>query len=130
MRLFLQILLVVLALIPLSYGTVNLIGGAQRFLPSESVTTAIDSQFRFQSAWYLGLAGIIFWIVPRIERERVLFTIIILSLFLGGLGRAWSWVTLGPPPPGGMQYGMVLELLLPLLLPLQTRLERTGTERA
>lgn len=125
MRLFLQILLVVLAIIPLVFGCINLFLGAGRFLSAEVVTSALDSQFRFQSAWYLGLAGVIFWMVPRVERERTLFTIIVLSLFIGGLGRAWSWYTIGEAPPVNMQFGMVLELLLPLLLPLQAAVART-----
>lgn len=112
-----------LAIIPLGFGAMNLFVGAERFLPIEDVTAAIDSQLRFQSAWYLGLAAIIFWIVPRIERETALFRIIILSLFVGGVARAWSWFNLGSPPVG-MQFGMYLELALPLLLPLQSRVSR------
>lgn len=123
MRRILQITLAVLALIPLGFGLMNLLGGAGRFLPDEAVTAAMDSQFRFQSAWYLGLVGLIVWIIPKIERERTVFTIIILSLFVGGLGRAYSWATLGSPP-FGMQLGMFLELALPLLLLLQARIAR------
>lgn len=118
MRATLQFLMVALALIPLFFGTLNLLVGAERFIPAISVTAALDSQFRFQSAWYLGLAGVVFWMVPRIEREGTLFAIVVICLFLGGLGRAWAWYTLGPPP-APMQYAMVLELSLPLLLPLQ-----------
>lgn len=123
MRRTLQTILIVLAIIPLGFGAMNLFVGAERFLPIEDVTAAIDSQLRFQSAWYLGLAAIIFWIVPRIERETALFRIIILSLFVGGVARAWSWFNLGSPPVG-MQFGMYLELALPLLLPLQSRVSR------
>ena len=123
MRRTLQTILIVLAIIPLGFGAMNLFVGAERFLPIEDVTAAIDSQLRFQSAWYLGLAAIIFWIVPRIERETALFRIIILSLFVGGVARAWSWFNLGSPPVG-MQFGMYLELALPLLLTLQSRVSR------
>lgn len=123
MRRTLQTILIVLAIIPLGFGAMNLFVGAERFLPIEDVTAAIDSQLRFQSAWYLGLAAIILWIVPRIERETALFRIIILSLFVGGVARAWSWFNLGSPPVG-MQFGMYLELALPLLLPLQSRVSR------
>ena len=125
MRRTLQSVLVILALIPLGFGAANLLVGAERFLPSGNVTAAIDSQLRFQSAWYLGLAAIILWMVPRIERETTLFRIIILSLFIGGLARAWSWYNLGAPPVG-MQLGMFLELALPLLLPIQARLVRNS----
>ena len=123
MKRTLQVILIVLAIIPLGFGALNLIIGAARFLPAENVTAAIDSQLRFQSAWYLALAAIILWIVPRIDRETALFRIIIVGLFVGGVARAWSWYTLGAPPVG-MQFGMYLELALPLLLPLQARIAR------
>ena len=129
MKRTLQIILIVLALIPLGFGAMNLFVGAERFLPVENVTAAIDSQLRFQSAWYLALAAIILWIVPRIDRETALFRIIIVGLFVGGVGRAWSWYTLGAPPVG-MQFGMYLELALPLLLPLQARVARESKTAA
>ncbi|GGX71274.1 hypothetical protein GCM10007385_45350 [Tateyamaria omphalii] len=123
MRQALQTILIFLAIIPLGFGALNLFVGAERFLPVENITAAIDSQLRFQSAWYLALAAIILWMVPRIERKTTLFRIIILSLFVGGIARAWSWFMLGSPPVG-MQFGMYLELALPLLLPLQARVAR------
>lgn len=126
MRRFLQVLLIVLAIIPLFFGSLNLFVGAERFLSVDEVNSAIDSQFRFQSAWYLALAFIILWIVPRIEKERALFTIIVLFIFIGGLARVWSWYTIGDPPPLGMQLGMYLELFVPVLLPLQAKLARAS----
>lgn len=120
MKIGLQIILGILSLIPLSFGSINLYLGAARFIPIDQVTAALDSQFRFQSAYYLGLAVIIWWIIPTIERHTTLFRIIISVLFLGGLGRLYSYFTLGAPPTG-MFYGMILELCLPILIIWQAR---------
>lgn len=123
MRRALQATLIVLSIIPLAFGILNLLYGSSRFLPEEAITAAMDSQFRFQSAWYLGLAALIIWILPRIERETTLFRGVIFFIFLGGLGRVWVWVTVGAPPPM-MQAATILELMLPLLIPLQSHVRR------
>ena len=71
MRRGLQITVFILSLIPAWYGFRNSIAGAAQFLPPEHLTAAIDGQFRFQSAWYFGLALILWWMIPQIEAERV-----------------------------------------------------------
>lgn len=111
----LQIVVGVLSLIPAIFGAYNAFAGAGRFLPQEAVTAAIDSQFRFQSAVYFGLALIIWWVLPNIEKHTALFRIIIAALFLGGLTRLYSYLTIGTPP-ANMFAGMILELALPLLV--------------
>ena len=111
----LQIVVGVLSLVPAGFGALNAMLGTGRLLPQEAVTAAIDSQFRFQSAVYFGIALIIWWMLPNIEKHTALFRIIILSLFLGGVARAYSYATVGMPPPN-MLGGMVLELCLPVLI--------------
>ncbi len=121
MKLGLQIVAAAMSLIPLYYGAMNLVYGAARFIAAEDVTPALDSQFRFQSAWYLGLAFIIWWMIPNIERHTILFRILIGALFLGGLARVYSYIMVGAPPES-MLGAMALELLLPLLIFWQGRL--------
>ncbi len=116
----LQIALAILSLIPAGFGFVNTVLGAGRFLPADAVNAAIDSQFRFQSAWYFGLAMLIWWMIPQIEQRTMLFRIVVLSLFAGGLARLYSYLTVGPPPTM-MVAGMALELCLPLLLIWQSK---------
>ena len=116
----LQLVLAVLSLVPLTFGLINTVGGAGLLLPQDAVTAAMDSQFRFQSAWYLALAVIIWWMIPQVERQTALFRIIVAFVFIGGLARLWSAFTLGMPP-SDMFAGMVLELVLPVLIPWQAR---------
>lgn len=115
MKLGLQIVVGVLSLIPAGFGLLNMVLGASRFLPPEAVNAAIDSQFRFQSAVYFGLALVIWWMLPNIEKHATLFRIIVGTLFLGGLARAYTFWAIGAPPPV-MIGAMVLELCLPLLV--------------
>lgn len=115
MKLGLQITVGILSLIPSAFGSLNAILGAGRFLPQDAVNAAIDSQFRFQSSIYLGLAFVIWWMLPNIEKHTTLFRLVIAALFIGGVSRLYSLMTIGPPPPV-MIGGMVLELCLPLLI--------------
>ena len=115
MKLGLQIVVGILSLIPAFFGLYNAWVGAARFMQPEAVTAAIDSQFRFQSAVYFGLALIIWYILPNIERHAALFRLVILALFIGGISRVYSYMTYGEPP-SNMVAGMVLELCLPLLI--------------
>lgn len=111
----LQFVVAVLSLIPAYYGLINAWIGAARFLPSEAINPLMDSQFRFQSAIYLGLALVIWWILPNIEKHTAIFRILILTIFLGGLARFLSYQTVGFANDT-MFGGMILELAVPILI--------------
>ena len=120
MRRGLQITLGVLSVIPLSFGLIGFLFGAE---PRQGgvVSAELDSQFRFLSAWYVGLALLLWYIIPRVEVETALLRIAAFAIFAGGLGRVWSWMMIGPPPTQ-MIAGIVLELSVPLLLIWQARI--------
>lgn len=111
----LPIVVGILSLIPGFYGIVNTWVGAARFLEPEVVNAAIDSQFRYQSGLYFGLAVMIWYAIPRIDRATSLFRMIALAIFVGGLGRLLSWITVGQPD-AIMTSAMFLELSVPLLI--------------
>jgi hypothetical protein len=115
MRRALQIALAVMSLIPFYYGIRHTITGAALYLPADQVTASIDSQFRFQSAYYMSLALIVWWLIPQIERQTFLFRIITATVFAGGLARLYSYYTIGVPT-ASMVGGMVLELTIPLVV--------------
>ena len=110
-----QIVVGILSLIPIYYGGMGMITGAAGLMPAEAVTPAIDSQYRFLSAVYLGLGAMIMWLLPNIDKQATLFRIIVAILFLGGLARLYSYVSVGAPP-ANFVFGIVLELCLPLLI--------------
>lgn len=125
MRRGLQIIVFILSLIPAWYGIRNTVTGAAAFLPLEHVTAAMDSQFRFQSAWYFGLALILWWIIPQIEKQGALFRICALAIFLGGLARLLSYQQFGPSSGSGTS-AMILELVAPVLIFWQMRIADKG----
>ena len=115
MKLGLQIVVGILSLIPGFFGLLNTWIGAARFLPPETITPLMDSQFRFQSAVYFGLAIVIWWILPNIDKHTAIFRILIFTIFLGGLARLLSYQAFGYP--NDIMFGaMILELSLPVLI--------------
>jgi hypothetical protein len=118
MRRTLQIIVALLSLLPLTVGTLGFVMGASLFLPTGVATPKLDSQFRFLSAWDVGLACIVWWIIPRIERETPLFRLVCLAVFAGGVGRVLAWHVSGSPGAAFIAV-TVAELLIPLLIPFQ-----------
>lgn len=122
MKKILQILLIILSFIPLCFGVMGLVLGAGRWLPPEAVTPAIDNQYRYLSGFYLSLAFLIWWMVPNIEKHAVPLRLLVAGIFIGGLARAYSMLTIGHPPLANI-YGMCLELSSPLIILLHSRIK-------
>ncbi len=125
-KLALQITLGVLSLLPLAIGTLGLFFGAALYIPADAVTPKLDSQFRFMSAWDVGLAFVAWWFIAHIERESGLFRLVCFAIFLGGLGRVAAWLFTGP---AGLAFGAVaaVELLIPALIPWQAYVQGKAT---
>ncbi len=98
MKRALQGVLAVLSLIPLNFGLRGLIIGPKDIMPAEHVNAAIDNVMRYQSGYYLSLFMILWWIIPNIEKHTTLFRILVPAIFIGGLGRLASYLTIGSPP--------------------------------
>ena len=123
MRRPLQWVMVVLSLLPLAVGTLGLFTGVEFYIPAAAANPNLDSQFRFMSGWDVGLALVVWWIVPRIESQTVLFRIVCGAVFLGGLGRVAAWHATGAPAVAVMVV-TAIELLVPVLIPWQARVAR------
>jgi hypothetical protein len=123
MKRALQLILGLLSLLPLIVGTLGFIDGAALLSSPDTVTPKLDSQYRFMSAWDVGLAVIVWSIIPRIEYETGLFRIVSAAVFLGGVGRLLAWRVTGSPG-GAFLAVMAIELLVPLLVPWQANLAR------
>ncbi|MEM8796144.1 MAG: DUF4345 domain-containing protein [Pseudomonadota bacterium] len=115
MKFGLKIVLACLSLVPGSYGLYNFWTGISRFSPVAVRHPTLNSQFRFQSGIYFGLAMHIWWLIPRIHQETGLFRITVFVVFLGGLGRLLSYISIGPPGPVAIG-AMILELTIPVLI--------------
>ncbi|MEM8918428.1 MAG: DUF4345 domain-containing protein [Pseudomonadota bacterium] len=115
MRRSLQITIAVFSLAPLIFSLLNWYLGAARYMPVEDIVPAIDSQFRFQSGVYLSAALLLWWMIPKIERMTVPFSIVVFGIFIGALGRFISHQQFGPAP-GFVSVGMWFELSMPALI--------------
>ena len=126
MKLGLQIILGLLSLIPLALGIQNIGGGAE-VLAGAPVSAALDSQFRYLSTFYLALTGLIWWMIPNIERHTVPLRILIGAVFLGGLARAYSLLQIGHPGPD-LYAGMLIEFALIIVIPWQAILAKRASK--
>jgi Domain of unknown function (DUF4345) len=110
-----QILFGVLAaILILRFGLPGLILGGQAVVEQTQVTPLLDSEFRFLSALALALAGILIWMIPRIEAKTPLVMIIALITLVGGLARVYSIFQLGMPPPKAL-IATGVELVVPII---------------
>jgi Domain of unknown function (DUF4345) len=125
----LQWTIAVLSLLPLSFGTLGLLMGVGMYIPAEAATPKLDSQFRFMSAWDIGLALVSWWFIPHIEGHAALFKLVCLAVFLGGVGRLAAWVFTGSP---GIAFAAValVELLVPVLIPWQSAVARASASQS
>jgi len=115
MRLGLQIGLGILSLIPLFFSVMGVMTGASFFMPEGGYPEALDNQLRYLSAIYLLVTLLLWWAIPNIEKHGTMLTFICVAIFIGGLARLVSHLTVGP----GLETqfaGMILELSAPLFL--------------
>lgn len=110
----LQIVLAVLSLIPLAFALMGLMGGAEAANGGGAVTAELDNQFRYLSAYYLSLFFLIWWVLQDLDNRGTVLRLLVLAIFLGGLARLYSYLTVGPPPLHAIG-GMILELGSPVL---------------
>ncbi len=115
MKKALQTTLILISFIPLFFGLTGLILGAERWLPPEVINPGIDNQYRYLSGYYLSLVFMIWWIVPQVETLKTPLRLLVLAIFIGGLARVYSVISVGMPPPLNMA-GAALELGSPILI--------------
>lgn len=132
----LQAILVILGAIPLVTGTLTLLQGihaldAFGISILENITGSIilDSEMRFLGAIWAGIGVMVYAIVPTIEKQTLLFRLIMTAIILGGVGRVLSLVWAGNPPALFIAL-IILELVgMPLLVLWQSRLtSNTGKQ--
>jgi hypothetical protein len=125
----LQITLWVASAFVILTGLLDLLGGTEGLRTLDAVLPAayptIDTQVRFLGAIWLGLGVTLARIIPNIENQTMLFRLMMGSIFLGGVGRVLSLITLGAPPPFFIGL-MLLELLgAPALIFWQSRVAKS-----
>ncbi len=123
----LQVTTAVLGLVPVITGVITLLGihdpiYASARLPASAL---LDSNLRFFGGVWLGLGLAIFWLVPAIERQGLLFRVIWGAIFLGGIGRLLSIILLGFPPAPFIGFTALEVVGAPLFVYWQHRVARS-----
>ena len=126
-RRLLQIVMAITLLLPLSAALAGVIGGP-RFLGHPPVIPIdLDSHFRYISGLFLGMLLLFASCIPDVERHGPRLRMLAFMVFIGGLFRLMSLVTVGTPSLGH-QIGLGIELVeLPLILLWQVRVARRFT---
>ena len=122
----LQIAIAIGGLVPIGAGLAGVIMGPAMTGTLSSIPA--DSHFRYLSGLLLGI-GIGFWTtIPDIEQRRDRFFLLVAIVFVGGLARLWSLLTIGVPN-ASMLFGLMMELVItPLLAFWQYRMARQLTK--
>ncbi|MEP2103288.1 MAG: DUF4345 domain-containing protein [Parasphingorhabdus sp.] len=119
MKLF-RIAIYIFGLIPLYFGLTGIALGAAQLMGGEPFTNAMDNQFRYLSGVYIGIAAMLFYSAGDIVGRALVFRLTVLAVFIGGLGRVVSYLSVGAPP-ADMVAGMVLELIAPVFILWQSK---------
>jgi hypothetical protein len=109
----LQVFLGVFSLIPVIFALLGFLAGAGRLSP-EGVAVDLDNQYRYFSGMYLVVAFLLWSIIPAIEKHGRTLFLISAAIFIGGLGRIVSYMTMGAPSQD-LMVGMGIELVVPIL---------------
>jgi hypothetical protein len=126
-KLGLQIVTGVLGVIPVATGVLGLLGVEDPLYAAAGVPPIVmlDSNLRFFSGVWLGFGLALYWLIPTIERQTVLFRVLWAMIFIGGIGRLLSMATLAWPPVPFVAFTALEIVGAPLFIWWQSRLTRT-----
>jgi hypothetical protein len=126
-RRILQAILMIVGLILIITGLLGIIYGITDDFYGISMSSNIqgniilDSNLRFYGGLSIGLGLIIFWLIPSLEKQKIIFRLISLMILIGGIGRVISMIMVGNPSTLFIIFTM-LELLFPLLIFWQNKI--------
>jgi uncharacterized protein DUF4345 len=128
----LQVVTAGLGLIPVVTGAVAMLGVDDPLYASIGLprSALLDSNLRFFAGVWLGLGSALLWVVPSIERQGTLFRVVWGAVFLGGVGRLLSLVSLGAPPVPFIGFTMLEIVGAPAFVYWQHRLARSEVKRS
>ena len=122
----LQIVTAVLAVIPVMTGLIGLSGLRDPLYSTAVQNVFLDSNLRFYSGVWLGLGLALFWLIPQIEKQTVLFRFSWGAIFLGGIGRCLSMVLLAIPPTPFIAFTILEVIGAPIFVLWQRQVAHTA----
>jgi Domain of unknown function (DUF4345) len=121
----------ILGLIPVITGIIGLMGVNDPLYVAIGIPKSIllDSNLRFFSGVWLGLGLTLLWLIPRIDKEATIFRIVWGMIFLGGIGRLLSMLTLGAPPLPFMAFTALEIIGAPLFIYWQHKIQNKASHQ-
>lgn len=128
----LQIVLGILAIIPITTGLLGMLGVRDPPYVAAGVPPIVilDSNLRFYSGVWFGLGLALYWVIPTIERQTVLFRALWTMIFIGGIGRLLSMTMLAWPPVPFVAFTALEIVGAPFFVLWQSRLSKTTNRHA
>jgi hypothetical protein len=122
----LQMVTATLAIIPVVTGWIGLSGLRDPLYGASGIdqNVLLDGNLRFFSGVWLGLGCALFWLIPSIEKQTVLFRVIWGAIFVGGIGRCLSMLFLALPPAPFIAFTLLEVNGAPLFILWQARVAR------
>ena len=129
-KLALQIIMGLLAIIPVATGLLGLLGVEDPFYVAVGVPPIVllDTNLRFYSGVWLGLGLALYWLIPSIEKQTIPFRVIWAMIFIGGIGRLLSMMLLASPPFAFIAFTALEIVGAPLFILWQFRVSKLRTE--
>ena len=127
----LQIVMGLLGIIPVATGLLGLLGVEDPVYVAAGVPPIVllDTNLRFYSGSWLGLGLALYWLIPTIERQTVLFRAIWAMIFIGGIGRLLSMTMLAWPPVAFVAFAALEIIGAPLFIWWQYRVSQYEPKR-
>ena len=124
----LQIVMGLLGIIPVATGLLGMMGVHDPVYVAAGVPPIVllDANLRFYSGVWIGLGLALWWLIPRIEKQTVLFRVLWGMIFIGGVGRLLSMIMLGGPPVAFVAFTAIEIVGAPLFIWWQLRVARVG----
>jgi len=120
----LQLVLIGVALLPVTTGTLAFWRGARAIPGARRWDAPVDGEVRYLSVWWTAAGLMLLRAVPGVEREAGVVRSVSVLVALGGLGRVRSMRREGLPHPL-MVAAAAVEVLLPfVVIPWQRRIAR------
>jgi hypothetical protein len=118
----LQLIVGLACIVPLAAGAVGIMHGPEMLRGVGDDSPAdLDSHFRYLSGLLFAIGLAFATCIPGIEAKTARFRLLAFLVFVGGLGRLHSLVSVGMPGTGHA-FGLAMELVaVPLLVLWQAR---------
>jgi hypothetical protein len=124
----LQIATGLLGIVPVATGLLGMMGVNNPEYVAAGVPPIVllDTNLRFFSGVWVGLGLALWWLIPTIERQTVLFRLLWGMIFIGGIGRLLSMIMLEWPPVPFVGFTAIEIVGAPLFIWWQSHVARVG----